>query len=206
MNIMDYGTIFNALAFSMYDAEKALLPTGLESFNPYHATTFSFDTAPRPSLPSTSFGNETWLKVDGSQTDHAVVTRTNGQKPGDQWGGSRKRYTKLMKIEVEFEFHQECTVGIGITYGEYSVHRFSNPALSQRLRHGRDVFEGLARRPGQAKWCIYAPSSKIWRESVVDFATGDVDGMWIAVYAPIGEGFGADMSVLMADGGAIRDL
>ncbi|KAK0240950.1 hypothetical protein EDD85DRAFT_948045 [Armillaria nabsnona] len=84
-NIMDYGTIFNALAFSMYDAEKALLPTGLESFNPYHATTFRFDTAPRPSLPSTSFGNETWLNVDGSQTDHAVVTRTNGQKPGDQW-------------------------------------------------------------------------------------------------------------------------
>lgn len=35
-------------------------------------------------------------------------------------------------------------------------------------------------------------------------ATGDVDGMWIAVYAPIGEGFGADMSMLMADGGAIR--
>ncbi len=40
MNITDYGTIFNALAFSMYDAEKVLLPTGLESFNPYHATTF----------------------------------------------------------------------------------------------------------------------------------------------------------------------
>ncbi|PBK73260.1 hypothetical protein ARMSODRAFT_1014845 [Armillaria solidipes] len=34
-------------------------------------------------------------------------------------------------------------------------------------------------------------------------AARDVDGMWIAVYAPTGEAFGADMSVLAADGDAI---
>ncbi len=77
-----------------------------------------------------------------------------------------------MKTEVEFEFHQECTVGIGkisllattsfllnvvaqpffdfagIMYGEYSVYHFPNPALSPKdSAAGETWFEGLARRP-----------------------------------------------------------
>lgn len=39
MNIADYRSIFNTLAYSVYDTEKVLLPKGLEPFNLYHATT-----------------------------------------------------------------------------------------------------------------------------------------------------------------------
>ncbi|PBK73258.1 hypothetical protein ARMSODRAFT_1014843 [Armillaria solidipes] len=77
MNIADHRTIFNALAYSVYDTEKALLPEDLEPFNLCHATKSWFDTAPGPSLRSTWFGNEAWLKMDGSQTGHAIVTRTD---------------------------------------------------------------------------------------------------------------------------------
>ncbi len=33
---------------------------------------------------------------------------------------------------------------------------------------GEVCLKGLPAVRGQAKWCIYAPSSKIWRESVVN--------------------------------------
>ncbi|PBK95173.1 hypothetical protein ARMGADRAFT_1028569 [Armillaria gallica] len=203
MNITDYRTIFNALAYSVYDTEKALLPKD-QGY---------------PLLGSGMKPSTRWMR-------RRLVMRSSREQTGRGLVTSRAR--KRMKTEVEFEFHQECPVGIGIMYGEYSVYHFPNPALSPKDSDaGETWFEGLACRPRSSQVVhirilikdlarkhdyfgripdqnvLTTDEDMLYRRVST---TRDMDGMWIAVYAPTGEAFGADMSVLVADRRCDREL
>ncbi|CZR55907.1 uncharacterized protein PAC_05795 [Phialocephala subalpina] len=200
LNVIDKGPIWNKLAYSMRDAEIDVLRSHkifIPPFMTYHGLNVWLFNRPGGTASAT-FGNETWLTMDGVQTGHVVDTST---EPEDycylyQWRAiSNQDAVKVMydttpvRPAINLENHYEYW-NSSISMNEDGTYRYN---ASFFLRYFVEEDLGIDRVPDQD---LLTTDQGLYEEIMV---IRDRSWTWATVYSPMGRTFGLDTRDFTSD-------